>query len=301
MLRALFAILVLGLHANLSRADQLPILPMARKADILVLGVGWTGTFIMDLCKKRGVACVGTTRDGRDGTIKFEFGKDDPASLPDADMAIVTFPLLGAKQVDELYGGYLGSTAERKRRDPSLVLLGSTRAFEGLGATRDEKFMNRTILPERTEAEDELIVKYSGVVLNLAGLHGGERRPKSYMQNVFGPNGERVNQVFSLHLIHGSDIARAVLKMHAEKKLEAGRWIVTDEQVYDQWEIGLWKGWTNEATQAAIRKAMEEQGIAKLPRPRDTLKRWLDSSEFWKRFNLKPKVLLNEDSEDAAL
>jgi len=72
---------------------------------------------------------------------------------------------------------------------------------------------------------------------------------------------------------------------------------MTDENVYDEWELGLWKGWTNEATQAAIKKAMADQGVKQLPRPNNDLKRWLDSSEFWKTFGLKPKMTLNEDSE----
>lgn len=222
--------------------------------------------------------------------------------LPSSKMVLVTFPLMGGKQVDDLFGRYLSTSssevdeAKLDRKKAKLVLLGSTRAFEGLGATRDEKFMNPAILPERSEAERELINRYKGTVLNLAGLWGRERQPRGFIQNVFGPNGERVNQAFSLHLIHGSDVARAVLKMNEETELEAGRWIVTDTKVYDEWEIGLWKGWTSDATRSAIEKAMAEQGVKKLPRPNDALKRWLDSTEFWRRFGLEPKKMLNEDS-----
>lgn len=283
-------------------AFQQPLLPMsAVPHDVLVLGVGWTGNYLIKACASAGLNCIGTTRDGRDGTVKFAFGRDRPGELPDARLIVVTFPLLGAKQVDELYGEYIeGVKASFDRKETKWILLGSSRAFEGLGATRDDKFLNRSVLPDRTEAEDESIKKYGGTVLNLAGLWGGERQPRRFLQSVFGPNGERVISAFSLHLIHGTDIARLILKirekMLSKEGLEPGRWLVTDREVYDEWQLGLWEGWTNEATQEAIRKTMKEQGIPELPRPKDQLKRWLDTSELWERFGIKPKVHLDKNS-----
>ena len=57
--------------------------------DLLILGAGWTSTFLIPLCKERGVSYAATSRGGRDDTIAFEFDPHsvDPApfqSLPNA-------------------------------------------------------------------------------------------------------------------------------------------------------------------------------------------------------------------------
>ncbi|KAJ3102578.1 hypothetical protein HDU97_000447 [Phlyctochytrium planicorne] len=69
---------------------------------LLIVGSGWTGTHLLDECKRQNVTNVSyTTTSGKDGSIAFKF---DPASedpepfraLPDCDgTLLVTFPILG--------------------------------------------------------------------------------------------------------------------------------------------------------------------------------------------------------------
>ena len=66
--------------------------------DLLILGAGWTSTFLIPLCAARGVTYAATTRTGRDGTIAFEFepASDDAgpyAALPRAKTVLITFPI----------------------------------------------------------------------------------------------------------------------------------------------------------------------------------------------------------------
>ena len=43
----------------------------------------------------------------------------------------------------------------------------------------------------------------------------------------------------SLHMIHGLDVARAILAVHAEfSKAQGQQWIITDGSVYDWWDLG---------------------------------------------------------------
>lgn len=68
------------------------------KTEILILGAGWTSTFLIPLCKEKEVSYAATTRAGRDGTVPFEF---DPESedtgpyekLPEAKSVLITFPI----------------------------------------------------------------------------------------------------------------------------------------------------------------------------------------------------------------
>ena len=75
-----------------------PPTTMMSRVDLLVLGAGWTSTFLIPLCQTRDVSFAATTRDGRDGTIAFAF---DPAAddagqfevLPTARTVLITFPI----------------------------------------------------------------------------------------------------------------------------------------------------------------------------------------------------------------
>ena len=84
--------------------------------DILILGAGWTATFLIPLLTERKATFAATTTTGRsvDGhpTLKFKFDPDDPnikaniAALPRARYIIITFPLVGtgpSKLLTETY------------------------------------------------------------------------------------------------------------------------------------------------------------------------------------------------------
>lgn len=74
----------------------------------------------------------------------------------------------------------------------------------------------------RAVAEDELL-GLGGCVLNLSGLWGGERHPRNWIGRVAGTK-EMLRGKGSLHMIHGVDVARAVVAV--SKAFTAGeRWV----------------------------------------------------------------------------
>lgn len=93
--------------------------------DILILGAGWSSSFLISLCKERNISYAATTRDGRDGTIPFAFNptSDDSQpfrALPAAKTVLITFPLENkgpSQHLVKLYASVHGSA-------------------EGIGATR---------------------------------------------------------------------------------------------------------------------------------------------------------------------
>lgn len=73
-----------------------------KDVDLLILGAGWTSTFLVPLCLSRGVSCAATSRPARPkpDTVPFEFDENDqqpnPAAfklLPTARTVLVTFPI----------------------------------------------------------------------------------------------------------------------------------------------------------------------------------------------------------------
>lgn len=71
---------------------------MRSTVDILILGAGWTSTFLIPLCEERGISQAATSRAGRDGTIAFEFDPHSTSSapfqaLPHAHTVLITFPI----------------------------------------------------------------------------------------------------------------------------------------------------------------------------------------------------------------
>jgi hypothetical protein len=66
--------------------------------DILILGAGWTSTFLKPLCESRKISVASTTRSGLTDTIQFTFDptSDDPKPfdvLPKAKTVLITFPI----------------------------------------------------------------------------------------------------------------------------------------------------------------------------------------------------------------
>lgn len=110
----------------------------------------------------------------------------------------------------------------------------------------------------------------------------------------------------AIHMVHGEDVARAVVAVH-KKFTPAQRWLITDTRVYDWWdllasygadmrrkeeggglieegeqiylELGKWVG-----------EFMVEEGIRALPRSPETLGRVCDSTHFWHTMGVWPGV-----------
>ena len=125
-------------------------------------------------------------------------------------------------------------------------------------------------------------------------------------------------------MIHGSDVARAILAVHAHFDRATGeRWMLTDGRVYDWWDLasafgdghttqkagsdGAVQRQPTDSTAAGsevggraegakgpqprwVRELMHEEGVRALPRPVELLGRGLDSREFWDTFELEPLV-----------
>lgn len=281
---------------------------------LLILGAGWTSTFLIPLAQSRNLAIAATTRDGRDvashKTHKWSFDPEGPpsqfSSLPLAKTILVTFPLTGHGQsklikegYDSVWGGKLGGDGVR------VIQLGSTGIWQitqsSIWTSRHSPYNKDS---PRAVAEDELL-KLGGSVLNLAGLWGGERQPKNWVSRV-AKSKDDVKGKKSLHMVHGVDVARAVLAVMQDwEKTRGERWMLTDGFVYDWW--ALMAGWADVQQQTEkkegkdgdvdvepaetakwVYELMREEDVRALPRPYETLGRCYDSREFWETFALVP-------------
>ncbi|KAF7189759.1 hypothetical protein HII31_08866 [Pseudocercospora fuligena] len=278
-------------------------MPSPQPLDILILGAGWTSTFLIPLLQSQNATFAATTRDGRtvsgSKTIKWSF---DPSSkspeqfspLPQAKNILITFPLTGPKQSKTLVSGYTNYHKLRSASEVLFIQLGSTGIWQIPQPThwtsRSSPYNKSN---DRAIAEDELL-SLNHCVLNLAGLWGGERDPKTWVGRV-AQTKEQVKGKKSVHLIHGVDVARGIVAVMGKwEKARGERWMLTDGLVYDWWELFL--GWaeTNEgdgtpSDQAKwVEELMWEEDVKALPRSMESLGRCYDSREFWRVFGLVP-------------
>lgn len=201
--------------------------------DILILGAGWTSTFLIPLLKKSDTSYAATTTTGRDGTYKFKFEYDDSievspednpeqyAALPTAKTILITFPLKGKNQSTHLVTSYIKNHKSEKS-SYQFIQLGSSGIFtidnQSLWVTRHSDY--NTSNP-RAIAEDELL-GLGGSVLNLSGLWGGARQPKNWIDRVAATK-DQLKDKTSLHLVHGEDVARAIIAVHHKFKIAKGQ------------------------------------------------------------------------------
>lgn len=279
------------------------------RVDLLILGAGWTSNFLIPLLVKSGITFVATSTTGRPGTIPFRF---DPTSsspepfriLPTATTVLITFPVKGQGQSKLLTGLYHDTHHQQQHgQEPTQwIQLGSTGIFTAPSWT-DESSPYDTANP-RAVAEDELLASVPhATVLNLAGLYDGETRdPRGWLTRV-ARSKDAVGAKGALHLIHGADVARAVVAVH-HRFTPGRRWIVADLRTYDWWD--LIQAWGAEARKRLVVKGeaaaaaeeleyerwigelMQEKGVRALPRSQDGLGRVLDSRAFWKEMGTWP-------------
>ncbi|KAG6812673.1 hypothetical protein H0H92_001431 [Tricholoma furcatifolium] len=291
--------------------------------DILILGAGWTSTFLIPLCIQRSTTYAATSRNGREGTIAFTFDPDledvEPyRCLPDARTVLITFPIDKPGATARLLRLYRASRSSGSEPvHTGFILLGSTGMWDGVrlkklnpaapleppkpaGSFRwfDRHTPIATPNP-RAEAESELLALTSlespTTVLNLAGLWGGSRTPRNWVARV-APTKDALKHKGSIHLIHGLDVSRAVLAIHENwDKAMGQRWIVADGRVRDWWDLAsAWgvQGQEGEGERGPyaqwVRELMEEADVRALPRNIEFLGRALDPREFWSTFGLSP-------------
>ncbi|KAI2613464.1 uncharacterized protein GGS25DRAFT_300 [Hypoxylon fragiforme] len=278
--------------------------------DLLVLGAGWTSTYLLPLLKSEGVKYAATTTDGRNGTIPFRFDAEssDPApfkALPRAGMILITFPLKGQGQATHLVHLYDSTHGRSEHGKTRYVQLGATSIWTAPSWQDESSPYESTNL--RAIAEDELMRCAQGAILNLAGLYGGVRQPRDWVDRVVKSKSD-LKKKGALHVVHGDDVARAILALH--RNFTPGkRWIVTDLHVYDWWD--LTEDWANQTLRevgtndghtdtpvakverqkellAWVGELMIEEGVRALPRDAASLGRVLDGRGFWQKMGIWP-------------
>ncbi|POY74760.1 hypothetical protein BMF94_2236 [Rhodotorula taiwanensis] len=329
-------------------------LSSSHAVDLLVLGAGWTGTFLLPHLRADhpDISFATTTRDGRDGSIRWQFdpeleGPEQFAGLPRAKTVVVVFPIKGEGGSRRLVRGYEEAVGARAR----WIQLGSTGIFDGgatLAALRVQAARSndaeKQALPSspppfewttrhspydktnaRAVAEDELLSMHEEtVVLNLSGLWGGSRDPINWLSRV-APTEEALEQKGSLHLVHGLDVARAIVAVHLaktlptsaalsagsaaraignaeeEKRTGAGqRWVLTDLHIVDWWDLAsAHPSTTSDQSEKVgtepspdralwVARLMQKHDVRALPRSAAELGRAIDAREFWNAFGLAP-------------
>ncbi|KAF9778855.1 hypothetical protein BJ322DRAFT_1090007 [Thelephora terrestris] len=274
--------------------------PSSTQVELLILGAGWTSKFLIPLLESNDVPFAATSRNGRQGTIPFNF---DPSSenneqyrcLPDATTVLITFPV--TENVKALVDGY---QRVRKHVSVNWIQLGSTGSFKQSAGWVDRHAGIEHV--PRSVQEGELLKHASATVLHLAGLWGSGKRYPVYWVKRIAPNKTALAAKGSLHLIHGEDVARAILATHRNfGKLAGQRWCISDLRVYDWWE--LVSSWapsvqngecdTAEDPRLWVKQLMGERGVRALPRPMEQLGRTLDCWEFWEVIGISPTVTLH--------
>lgn len=286
------------------------------QVDLLILGAGWTSGFLFPLLRRKGLVCAATTTSGRDGTIPFKYdpSSDDPSPfrrLPSATTVLITFPLRGKGPSSHLTRLYTETHKDISATTPRFIQFGSTGIWNTPSWNDSSSPYDET--NPRAVAEDELLAVSDAVVLNLAGLYGGTRQPRNWVDRVAKTKAE-LKAKGALHLIHGDDVARAVVAAHENfEKVKGRRWLLSDLHVYDWWDLVL--AWAVDTLQAAedgsiedqksqtvmarqaelkdwVVELMHEEGVRALPRDTPLLGRVLDGRDFWKALSLIPMHVL---------
>jgi len=260
---------------------------------MLILGAGWTSTFLIPLLQSSKISYAATTTTGRGDTIKFRF---DPSSddlgpyrnLPAASTVLITFPLKGtgqSKQLVERYNSTHSTPPDSNVTTPNWIQLGATTIYTNSGWNDHKSPYDKH--NDRAIAEDELLSLRgtSSTVLNLAGLYDDEgRNPRKWVPRVAKTKSDVYGKQ-ALHLIHGADVARALVAVHSHfDKVAKQRWILTDLWVYDWWGLLMgWGGKLEDGTDArqAVIECMQKDSTKALPRPTDSLGRVVSSIDFW--------------------
>ncbi|KAG0170253.1 hypothetical protein DFQ30_002738 [Apophysomyces sp. BC1015] len=170
------------------------------------------------------------------------------------------------------------------------ILLSSTRPFNGTG--KSDRHSSRDTSAERSAAE-QVVLERGGSVLHLAGLWGDQRQPRNWVSRFASADKIRGKLLTrQLHLIHGKDVARAIVAVHNKFK-RGERWIVTDGGCYDWIQLFLTWG-SPEQIDIARHLAQEDaacydvlgDGTLEDIVKRGDVQPRLDSDDFWATFGV---------------
>ncbi|KAH8722653.1 hypothetical protein GQ44DRAFT_751228 [Phaeosphaeriaceae sp. PMI808] len=275
-----------------------------KEVDLLILGAGWTSTFLIPQLESANILYAATTTTGRDNTIPFKFdgnsGDSEPYKrLPAAKTVLVTFPLTGHDQSKTIVGLYRSIHGASN----NWIQLGVTSIFNQLPSdwSIDDSPYDKS--NDRAMAEDELLA-LGGCVLDLCGLYGGQRVPRTWLPRLANSKDD-VRKRGAVHFVHGEDVARAIIATHT-KFSKGKRWIITDMRVYDWYDLIMSfsslveeKGVGKEAEEENrsmrlqfakwVGELMVEEGVRALPREMNVLGRKLDGRGFWRYHGIWPQ------------
>ncbi|EMD90608.1 hypothetical protein COCC4DRAFT_30062 [Bipolaris maydis ATCC 48331] len=269
------------------------------EVDLLILGAGWTSTFLIPQLSDTDITYAATTTSGRDATIPFKF---DPESgdaesykrLPAAKTVVITFPLVGHGQSKSLVGLYRSVHGARN----NWIQLGSTGIYNKVPDDWSDEDAHYNKEDKRAIAEDELRSLH-GCVLCLAGLYGGERVPARWLPRIVKSKDD-IKKRGAVHFIHGEDVAQAIIATH-QNFTPGKRWIVSDLRVYDWYDLIMSFSSMTESSMSQeeketqqqyakwVSELMHEEDIRALPRDVSSLGRKLDSRRFWAYHGLLPR------------
>lgn len=215
--------------------------PSSAAVSILLLGSGWTSQFVLPTLKAASISFAYTRRaptSNDAGAIPFDAAREGRQTaatfqaLPQAQMVVIVFPLTSAQFIQDIVTTY----EEVKQCQPAWLALGSTSAW-----SKGVSTSTTPVSPSNARAvsEDGLLSMHtsnrSTAVLNLSGLYGGTRNPANFAKRV-GETVEKLEEKTSLHLVHGKDVAQAIMSMwealQDSRRRDAvwgRRWIVTGE------------------------------------------------------------------------
>ena len=273
-----------------------------KEVDLLILGAGWTSTFLIPQLEDEEISHTETTTTGRNNTIPFKFDPDSGDAepykrLPAAHTVLITFPLKGPSQSKTIFGLYRSVHGAKN----NWIQLGQTGIYNQLpnGWSSDDSPYDKE--DPRAVAEDELRTE-GGCVLTLSGLYGGARVPRTWLPRL-AQNKDDVRKRGAVHFVHGEDVARAIIATH-RKFTKGKRWIIADLRVYDWYDLIMSfsamaeEGEKKESVQEQetrlqfakwVGELMVEEGVRALPRDMNSLGRKLDSRGFWAYHNLWPR------------
>jgi hypothetical protein len=150
------------------------------------------------------------------------------AALPAAKTILITFPIKSKAGTRFLVESFI-RTHDKDNEPYQWIQLGSTGIWsiesQETWVTRHSKY---DVADGRAMAEDELM-SLGGCVLNLAGLWGGERMVKHWVDRVASTK-EMLQTKKSLHMIHGEDVSRAIVGVHKRFKHAEGQRFVSSER-----------------------------------------------------------------------
>lgn len=272
-----------------------------KEVDLLILGAGWTATFLLPLLDSEQITHAETTTTGRNGTLPFKFDPDSSdhepyQRLPSARTVLITFPLIGPSQSKHMTSLYRKIHGDNN----NWIQLGSTGIFNQVPDDWSTEASPYDACDPRAIAEDELMQCVNGCVLDLSGLYGGTRVPRTWLPRLAKCKDD-VRKRGAVHFVHGEDVARAIVATH--RKFTPGkRWIIADLRVYDWYDLIMSFSAMAEEVEESVKdmetrlqfakwvgELMVEEGIRALPRETSGLGRKLDSRGFWREHGIWPR------------